>query len=99
MSFDTTTRVLRDRVVERAEERFRDVLVESVATSAVASRIGHDNNTTIYEVQRAERKPEIRGSAGRDPVKAALAERATQLDPEPPAASATAPAERESVAR
>lgn len=36
--FDTTTRVLRDRVVERAGERIHDLMVESVATSGVHAR-------------------------------------------------------------
>lgn len=36
--FDTATRVLRDRVLERAGQRIHDVMVESVATSGVHAR-------------------------------------------------------------
>lgn len=36
--FDTTTRILRDRVLKRAGERVHDVAVESVATSGVRAR-------------------------------------------------------------
>ena len=36
--FDTITRVLRDRVLERGGERIHDVLVESVASSGVRAR-------------------------------------------------------------
>ncbi|WP_454156804.1 AvrD family protein [Microbacterium lacticum] len=38
MAFDTTTRVVRDRIVERGGERIHDVLVESSATSGVRAR-------------------------------------------------------------
>lgn len=59
----------------------------------IASRIGHDNNTTQYSVDRPAR------TADKDAVSAALAERAEHLDPELPTAAPTASATREAVAR
>lgn len=65
----------------------------------VASRAGHDNNITNYtldlpatEREAAGREAPVRGEAARESqaagtVEAALAERAAQLDPEPPAAT------------
>jgi single-stranded DNA-binding protein len=59
----------------------------------IASRIGHDNNTTRYTVDRPAR------TSDKDAVTAALAERAEQLDPEPAPAASSPSAVREAVAR
>lgn len=59
----------------------------------IASRIGHDNNTTRYTVDRPTR------TAEKDVVSAALAERAEHLAPESPAAASAPSAAREVVAR
>ena len=64
----------------------------------VASRVGHDNNITTYDVDRsrperdAGRDTAQRESAGQDPVPAAMAEREAQLEPEPPTISGAAAA-------
>lgn len=67
----------------------------------VASRIGHDNNTTDYTVERRrpERDAAQRDTATRDQVQQALAEREAQLDPEAPATAGADPEQREAVTR
>lgn len=68
----------------------------------VASRIGHDNNLTRYTVDRApfEREAPQQEAPLREQVQQALAQREAQLDPEPPAATAsTGAVQREAVAR
>lgn len=65
--------------------------VEVEREQFVASRIGHDNNTTRYEVHRApERGPVERESVSRDQVTDALAARQEALDPEPDATTVAA---------
>jgi len=78
-----------------------------------ASRIGHDNNLTTYNVERrsAEREAETRTTPEReaaqhearevpadDPVAAVLAQRQEQVAPEPVAVGAAGPATPEAVA-
>lgn len=66
----------------------------------VASRIGHDNNTTNYTVDR--RRPD-RDSPQHDTpareMQQALAEREAQLEPDTPQVTTTPAAQREAVAR
>lgn len=70
----------------------------------VASRVGHDNNITTYDVDRSRpdrnsgRDTAQRESAGQDPV-ATAAEREAQLEPEPAVASVAAAAGPGALAR
>lgn len=67
----------------------------------VASRIGHDNNITRYNVDRSrpERDTAQRDTASREQVQQALAEREAELDPEAAATASTGQVQREAVAR
>ncbi|MGO3658126.1 single-stranded DNA-binding protein [Micrococcaceae sp. AOP34-BR2-30] len=68
----------------------------------VASRIGHDNNITRYTVDRTphEREAPQQETPVREQMQQALVEREAQLDPEPPAATAsTGTVQRDAVAR
>ncbi len=67
----------------------------------IASRIGHDNNITRYTVDRGtpERETPQQEAPGREQVQQQLAQRAADLDPEPPAATSTGSVEREAVTR
>ena len=67
----------------------------------VASRIGHDNNITRYTVDRTppERETPQQETPTREYTQQAFAEREAELAPEPPAATSTAPVERDAVAR
>lgn len=67
----------------------------------IASRVGHDNNITRYDVDRTrpERGTTQRESPERDQTQVALAEREAQLEPEPPATAASPATGREAVAR
>lgn len=95
---------------ERAHEQFRKgdnfiaegetrtyTTSEGSREQFVASRIGHDNNITRYNVDRTrperdtpqhdgpQRDPAQRDTATREQVQQALAEREAELDPEAPA--------------
>lgn len=72
----------------------------------IASRVGHDNNITTYEVDRSRperdtttRDATTRDIAAQEPRAAALAERETQLEPEPTTTASAAPASRDAVTR
>lgn len=67
----------------------------------VASRIGHDNNITRYTVDRTppEREAPQQETPVREQVQQALAERETQLDPEPPAATSSPSLQHDAIAR
>lgn len=79
--------------------------VEVEREQFVASRIGHDNNTTTYDVDRhrpertAARDTAQRESTGQDPIAAAAAEREAQLEPEPSATTSATPVGQEAMAR
>lgn len=114
-----TNLVMFDKAAERAAEKFQkgDHFIAEGRSNVreyqgeqreqfIASRIGHDNNRTTYEVDR--RRPERTGTdreapnrqAGeRDPAAVALAHREQALAPESPAATSSESATREALAR
>ncbi|MBU1251809.1 MAG: single-stranded DNA-binding protein [Actinobacteria bacterium] len=110
-----TDLVMFRKSAERAHDQFRkgdNFIAEGVTRTYtgsegaereqfVASRIGHDNNITSYEVDRSgpERATPQQDTPARAQTQQALAEREAELEPEPSAAVSDGIAQREAVAR
>lgn len=110
-----TDLVMFRKSAERAHEQFRkgDNFIAEGETRTysggdgaereqfVASRIGHDNNITSYDVDRSgpARATPQQETPAREQTLQFLAEREAELEPEPSAAVSDSTAQREAVAR
>ncbi|MBX3312353.1 MAG: single-stranded DNA-binding protein [Microbacteriaceae bacterium] len=110
-----TDLVMFRKSAERAHEQFRkgDNFIAEGETRTytggdgaereqfVASRIGHDNNITSYDVARSspERATPQQDSPAREQTQQDFAEREAEMEPEPAAAVSDSTRQREAVAR